>query len=78
MLKEKIEDLFKPFYMKEKLFNMLKKNGQFIRQDSTLGYLYSLSIGVSSGKEIKVEVALQPGKQISILNAAVCELQITA
>lgn len=78
MLKNKIEDLFKPQYMKEKLFYMLKKNGEFIKLDTNLGYLYSLPIGESEGKEIRVEVALRSGRELTILNAFVNELSVSA
>lgn len=76
LLKEKAEDLFRPAYMKDKLFNMLKQKGEFIRVDSQLGFLYNIPIGESNGTEIVLEVALQSGKQIKILNAYVGQQQV--
>ncbi|MCM3443556.1 MULTISPECIES: hypothetical protein [Metabacillus] len=76
MLVNKIEELFKPAYMKERLFTMLKNNGEFIRTDSNLGFLYAITLGNSESKAIRVEVAMKSRREITILNASISDIQL--
>ncbi|QCJ45451.1 hypothetical protein FAY30_26260 (plasmid) [Bacillus sp. S3] len=44
------------------LIQMIKKQGQFIKLSSELGYLYLVEVGVHAGQAISPEVGLKAGK----------------
>jgi len=74
MLIDKVIDYFRPSYMQERLFKMLKSNGVFLRNDCRVGFLYSLQIGEIHGKPFFIEVGLKPGKKFTITHAYVGDL----
>ncbi|MGN7300425.1 hypothetical protein [Ferdinandcohnia sp. SAFN-114] len=74
MLKNKVLDYFRPSYMQERLFKMLKTDGVFIRNDCRVGFLYSVQIGEIHGKPIFIEVGLKAGKKMIITNAFIAEI----
>ncbi|MFC0273565.1 hypothetical protein ACFFIX_19425 [Metabacillus herbersteinensis] len=70
MLLNNINEIFRTSLMKERLFKMIKENGDFIRLDRKLGYVYQLEFCGSAGC-ICIEVAYKDAKNISILNATI-------
>jgi len=74
MLINKVLDYFRPSYMQERLFKMLKTDGVFIRNDCRVGFLYSVQIGEIHGKPFFIEVGLKAGKKMTITNAFIGDI----
>jgi hypothetical protein len=74
MLLNKVKEMFRTNFMKQRLFKLIKKEGQFVRFDKDFGYIYRLSLG--EGNCIQLEVAFKDLQSLQILNAAAIRQQI--
>ncbi|MEI2356688.1 hypothetical protein [Mesobacillus zeae] len=55
-----------------RLLNILKKQGQFIKFSSELGYLYLVEVGELAGKAVSLKVSMKSGRLniIDVVTAA--------
>ncbi|WP_150149957.1 hypothetical protein [Bacillus swezeyi] len=67
-----MQEKFKTNFMRRKLFNMLKKNGQYIRFNKENGFHYNLILE-SEDNCIQITVAFKDLSSLKILSAAVID-----